>query len=392
MSDFDQTCSQDETSYFTPPAQTPAELEQTVGPQPGPELAYAAPADAAGCGAGAFDHYAEEPIYFASTNDGAGGAPASGNDGAEGGPPSYGPDDAEPILDDDGECVDPSMSDEPELDPDGECVDPSAEPAADPKVKKPHEMTPEEKELDKAEKMKEYATQSDEEKQKRWAKADGKLSEEEWKRIQELPPDQDKKQAMLQAGIDQLDYDDPRRAQLEKIQKDMNGQNSRKGGAYATGTPQTGCGSTVDELLKKDNDPSKPAFPGYIKGGEREIPAPAKPGEPMTPRSGDVYELANPKDSNGHVDIHGHAGTFCVASPDGKTWLTFDGGQQSRDSDRQEIKLVTRNVSVNEKGETIVSGPDLPSGTAADNKGRSVSGTYDYQKMVEKYPALQAPQ
>jgi hypothetical protein len=195
----------------------------------------------------------------------------------------------------------------------------------------------------------------------------------------------DKKQAMLQAGIDRLDYDDPRRAELEKIQKDMNGKDSRTGGAYATGTAQTGCGSTVDEMLRKDNDKSAgPAFPGYIKGGEREVPA--NDGQAVAPKSGDVYEL---KDSNG--DVHGHAGTFVVSSPDGKTWLTYDGGQQSRDADKQQIKLVTRQVSVDDKGQTIIGAPDTQSGSDKDNHGRPVSATYDYQKMVDKYPSLQAP-
>ncbi len=390
MSDFDETCAQDEVSYYTPPAQTSVEPEPTAGPQASPEPVDTQPEGAAAAGGyGAFDHYAEEPVFL---NDGAGGAPVSGNDGAEGGPPSYGPEDHGPEeeapLDEDSECVDPSLSDEPEqsLDPDGECVDPNQADDKSAELKAKKAMTPEEKELDKAEKMKEFATQSDDEKKERWAKADGRLDEEEWKKIQALPPAQ-QNQAMLQAGIDRLDYDDPRRAELEKIQNDMNGKNSRTGGAYATGTPQTGCGSTVDELLKKNNDPSQPAFPGYIKGGEREVPGLDKD-NPMTPKSGDVFELQNP---NG--DIHGHAGTFCVASPDGKTWLTYDGGQQARTSDKQEIKLVTRHVSVDKDGKTIVGGPaDSASGTPADNMGRPLSGTYDYQKMVDKYPGLRPPE
>lgn len=355
MSEFDQTCSEDDGAFFyAPPPVTCADPDSYAPPeeQASPEPTYDAPAT--GPDYGAFDHYTEDP---------------------------------------NGQCIDPSMSEEPEpytdLDENGECREeedgPAEEPSAEPKVKKPYEMTPEEKAADKAEKMKEYATQSDDQKRERWAKADGKLSVDEWERIQKLPPGQ-QNQAMLQAGIDRLDYDDPRRAELEKIQSDMNGKNSRQGGAYATGTAQTGCGGTVDEMLKKNNDPSQPAFPGYIAGGEREVPAPDKD-NPMTPRSGDVFELQS------GTDIHGHAGTFCVASPDGKTWLTYDGGQQPRTASRQEIKLVTRHVSVDKDGRTIVGGPsDSASGSAVDNQGRPLSGTYDYQKMVDKYPALRAPQ
>ncbi len=358
MSEFEHRRSEvDVAPYCAPPAELCVEPESYAAAEPQAEPTYAAPDGATGDGSSVFDYYAEEP--------------------------------------EDGQCIDPSLPEEPnqsiDLDEGGECIDPGPDQAEDVdasgerKAKQRHEMTPEEKAADKKEKLSEYATQSDEEKRERWAKANGKLSEDEWTRIQELPPAQ-QNQAMLQAGIDRLDYDDPRRAELEKIQTDMNGKNSRTGGAYATGTPQTGCGSTVDELLKKNNDPSKPAFPGYIKGGEREVPA-LDEKNPMPPESGDVFELQN---SNG--DIHGHAGTFCVASPDGKTWLTYDGGQQSRASDKQEIKLVTRHVSVDKDGKTIVGGPaDSASGTPADNVGRPLSGTYDYQKMVDKYPALLAP-
>jgi hypothetical protein len=252
---------------------------------------------------------------------------------------------------------------------------------AQPAEKKPSEMTPEEREADRVAKMEEYAKQSPDEKQARWAKQDGKLDKDTWKTIQKIDDPAARKQAMLQAGIDKLDYDDPRKAELEKVQNEMNGKDSRTGGAYTPGTAQTGCGGTADEMLRKGGDPTQPAFPGYFKGGEREtLPA----GE--TPKSGDVYELQNP---NG--DIHGHAGTFCVSSPDGKTWLTYDGGQQPRTDDKQQIKLVTRNVSVDSQGRTIVGAPDTKSGTNADNGGRPVSGVYDYQKMYNKYPALHPP-
>lgn len=359
MAEFEQRRSEDDVATcYVPPAEVCVEPESYAAAEPQVESTYAAPDGATGDGYGVFDYLAEDL--------------------------------------ENGQCIDPSLSEEPnqsiDLDEGGECVDPGPDQAedvdtsAERKAKQRHEMTPEEKAADKTEKMKEYATQSDEEKRQRWAQANGKLSEDEWERIQKLPPAQ-QNQAMLQAGIDRLDYDDPRRAELEKIQTDMDGKNSRTGGAYATGTPQTGCGSTVDEMLKKNNDPSKPAFPGYIKGGEREVPALDKE-DPTTPRSGDVFELQNP---NG--DIHGHAGTFCVASPDGKTWLTYDGGQQARSSDKQEIKLVTRHVSVDKDGKTIVGGPaDSASGTSVDNTGRPLSGTYDYQKMVDKYPGLLAPQ
>jgi hypothetical protein len=276
---------------------------------------------------------------------------------------------------------------------------------AEPAVKKPSEMTPEERQADRTATMEEYGKQSSEEKEARWAKQDGKLDKETWDKIQKMDDPAARKQAMLQAGIDKLDYDDPRRAELEKIQNDMNGKDSRTGGAYTSGTAQTGCGGTADEMLKKGGDPTQPAFPGYIKGGEREM-LPTTEGKEelknaqndvekqaakdkinsVTPKSGDVYELQNPSG-----DIHGHAGTFCVSSPDGKTWLTYDGGQQARTDDKQQIKLVTRNVSVDSQGRTIVGAPDTKSGTAADNGGRPVSGTYDYQKMHNKYPALHPP-
>ena len=52
---------------------------------------------------------------------------------------------------------------------------------------------------------------------------------------------------------------------------------------------------------------------------------------------------------------------------------------------------MTRNVTVDAQGRTIVGAPDQKSGTAADNAGRPVSATYDYQKMYDKYPALHPP-
>lgn len=244
----------------------------------------------------------------------------------------------------------------------------------------PPEMTPAEKEADKQAKLAEFAKQSPEEKEKRWAQNDGKLSKEAWANVEKEKDPVKKKQAMLQAGIEGLDYDDPRRAQLEKIKSAMNGKDFRAGGAYTPGTAQTGCGGTADDMLRNGGDPRQSAFPGYFKGGQRELPG------TRSPRPGDVYELQNP---NG--DIHGHAGTFCVSSPDGKTWLTYDGGQQARTADKELIKLVMRNVSVDSQGRTIVSGPDSTSGTAADNIGRPLSGTYDYQKMYDKYPALRSP-
>ncbi|MCE9580479.1 MAG: hypothetical protein K8W52_45590 [Deltaproteobacteria bacterium] len=278
-------------------------------------------------------------------------------------------------------------------DPDASPAQPSApeeeKPAESPQADKapedkktPSEMTPAEKEADKQAKLAEFANQSQEEKEARWAKNDGKLSKEAWAKIENEKDPNKKKQAMLQAGIETLEYDDPRRAQLEKVKNGMNGKDSRTGGAYTPGTAQTGCGGTADEMLRNGGDPSQPAFPGYFKGGERELPG------SRSPRPGDVYELQNP---NG--DIHGHAGTFCVSSPDGKTWLTYDGGQQARTADKQEIKLAMRNVSVDPEGRTIVGGPgaESPSGTAVDNVGRPLSGTYDYQKMYKKYPALHPP-
>jgi hypothetical protein len=92
-------------------------------------------------------------------------------------------------------------------------VAPESKPAEPAAKKSPSEMTPEEQEADRTAKMGEYAKQSQEEKKARWANNNGKLSQEAWDQIQQMKPEE-RKQAMLQAGIDKLDSDDPRRAQL----------------------------------------------------------------------------------------------------------------------------------------------------------------------------------
>ena len=203
---------------------------------------------------------------------------------------------------------------------------------------------------------------------------------------------------MLQAGIDKLDYDDPRRAQLEKIQHWMGGENSVTPkskppsgesknlltAADRTGsgtneeqleTSKTRCGDVANQMLNFTKDAKAPGLPGGYFGAK------GCEAENATPGSGDIFHLRNEAKNGNAADDNGHASMFVVSSPDGKTWLTFDGGQGDANGDKQQIALVMRSVSMDANGRTMVSGALGP---------RAVSKRWDYQKMYNKY--LSPPQ
>jgi hypothetical protein len=418
-------CSQDDLMSHEPKAQTPNTATPACEPAveapnnaaPAPDVAvdpemqqrrndlfshYAEPSGSANDGAGGAPN-----MLNAMSADGAGGAPNSGNgtEGASAGGSTGAPEKSvwQRVKDwwsGDSKPAESPASDAAPAQPDA----PKAETApaetpgdkpAEPAKQSPSEMTPEEREADKNAKMDEYAKQSPEEKAARWAKNDGKLGEEEWKKIQNMDPAA-QKQAMLQAGIDKLDYDDPRRAQLENIQHRMGGKDAVTPSskppdgetknlltkAGRTGDPQTEtnlpdsstrCGEVAGQMLNFGKGDKAPGLPGgsyyYTKGCEADD-------KNATPGSGDVFHLRDEAKNGKAADDNGHASTFVVSSPDGTKWLTYDGGQGSANGDGQKIALSMRDVSVDENGRTMVSGANGP---------RAVSKRWDYEKMYKKY-------
>jgi hypothetical protein len=384
---------------FSAPEQEVCEAPPSYEDEPvvGPMVDYNDPAVQQGQ-AEAFNHYADcDPTMIENGGGGAGGAPntdtgAEGAGGTGGSETCEAPQPWEETL---------PPEEEQAQDEEGVCVDPAAEEKAE--AEKKGEMTPEEREADKAAKMAEYEKQTPEEKKARWAEKDGKLDEDTWKKIQELKPEQ-QKQAMLQAGIDRLDYDDPRRAQLEKVQHWMAGKDSvTPGSAPPEGETQnlltragrtgvegqetklkeseTRCGEVAGQMVGFTKEAGAPGFPQnsyfFAKGVEGDKTA--------TPGSGDIVHLRNEAKGGKPADDNGHASMFMVSSPDGKQWLTFDGGQGPANGDKQKIALSMRQVSYDEKGRQMVSGADMPSANPADNGARAVSRTWDYQKMHEEY-------
>jgi hypothetical protein len=279
----------------------------------------------------------------------------------------------------------------------------------------PQQSTPEEEvctqpKSERALKMEEFAKETPEQKKARWAQNDGKLSPEAWAEIQKLEKGNEQKQAMLQAGIDKLDYDDPRRAQLEKVQHWMNEKDSvnpkseapdgergnllqlagRTGKSGVGGEQQlkegeTRCGEVANQMLLFSQEKGAKGLPGgsyfYAKGTEGS--------KTSTPGAGDVVHLRNEAKPGKEADDNGHASMFMISSPDGTQWLTFDGGQGSANGDQQKIALSMRNVSTDAQGRQMVSGPDQASANPADNGSRAVSKTWDYQKLHDQY--LNAP-
>jgi hypothetical protein len=172
-------------------------------------------------------------------------------------------------------------------------------------------MTPEEQEANRTAKMGEYAKQSQEEREARWANNNGKLSQEAWDQIQQMKPEE-RKQAMLQAGIDKLDSDDPRRAQLEKIEHWMGNKDAvtpgsqppsgetnnlltkagRTGGSdEAQLEPgETRCGEVAGQMLNFTKGDKAPGLP---PGAYFNTEACEADDKNATPGSGDVFHLRN---------------------------------------------------------------------------------------------------